>query len=39
MVRKHHQFNGHEFERLWEIVKDREACSWGCKRVGHDLVT
>ena len=21
----HHQVNGHEFEQLWEIVKDREA--------------
>ena len=39
MVRKHHQLNGHEFEQLWERVKDREACSWGCKRIGHDLAT
>ena len=22
----HHQFNGHEFEHLWELVMDREAC-------------
>ena len=21
----HHQLNGHEFSKLWEIVKDREA--------------
>ena len=21
----HHQFNGHEFEQLWEMVQDREA--------------
>jgi len=21
----HHRLNGHEFEQLWEIVKDREA--------------
>ena len=20
----HHRLNGHEFEQLWEIVKDRE---------------
>ena len=26
MVGCHHQLNGHEFEQLWEIVKDRE--SW-----------
>ena len=25
MVGWHHQFNGHEFEQLWEMVKDREA--------------
>ena len=28
--------------KLWEIVKDREACmlqSMGSQRVGHDLVT
>ena len=21
----HHQLNGHEFDQVWEIVKDREA--------------
>ena len=21
----HHRFNGHEFDKLWEMVKDREA--------------
>ena len=21
----HHRLNGHEFEQLWEMVKDREA--------------
>ena len=26
MVGWHHQLNGHEFEQLQEIVKDREAC-------------
>ena len=26
MVERHHQLNGHEFEQLQEIVKDREAC-------------
>ena len=25
MVGWHHQLNGHEFDKLWEIVKDREA--------------
>ena len=25
MVGWHHQLNGHEFDQLWEIVKDREA--------------
>ena len=24
MVGWHHQLNGHEFEQMWEIVKDRE---------------
>ena len=27
MVRWHHQLNGHEFYKVWEIVKDREAWS------------
>ena len=26
MVGWHHRLNGHEFEQLQEIVKDREAC-------------
>ena len=25
MVGWHHRFNGHEFEQIWETVKDREA--------------
>ena len=25
MVGWHHQLNGHEFEKLWELVLDREA--------------
>ena len=25
MAKWDHQLNGHEFEQLWEIVKDREA--------------
>ena len=25
MVGWHHQYNGHDFKKLWEIVKDREA--------------
>ena len=37
----HHRLSGHVFEKFWEIVKDREACtlqSMGSQRVGHDLV-
>ena len=26
MLGKHHQFNGLELSKLWEMVKDREAC-------------
>ena len=39
MVGWHHQLNGHEFEQLWKMVKDREAGmlqSMGLQRVGHD---
>ena len=25
MVGWHYQLNGHEFQKLWELVKDREA--------------
>ena len=25
MVGWHHQLNGHEFEKLWELVMDRKA--------------
>ena len=25
MVGQHHQLNGHKFEQLWEILKDRKA--------------
>ena len=25
MIGWHHRFSGHEFEKLWEIVKDKEA--------------
>ena len=39
MVGWHHQLSGHEFGKLQEMVKDREAlCAavpWG-HRVGHD---
>ena len=24
MVERHHRFNGHEFEQIWEIVKERK---------------
>ena len=29
MVGWHHRFNGHEFDKLWELVIDREACLGG----------
>ena len=35
MVGSHHQLNGHEFEQIWEIVKDREA--W--RAAAHELTT
>ena len=25
MVGQHHRLNGHEFDKLWELVMDREA--------------
>ena len=25
MVGRHHRLNGHEFDKLWELVMDREA--------------
>ena len=42
MVGWHHRLNGHEFEQLWEMVKDREA--WcdaihGLQKVWHDFST
>jgi len=43
MVRKHHQFNGHEFEQTLgggEGQRSLVRCSpWGSQRVGHDLAT
>ena len=38
-----YRFSGHEFEQIWEIVKDREACCaaeyMGSQTVRHDLAT
>ena len=38
MVRLHHQLNGHELDKLWEMMKDREGqgsllcfSPWGLK--------
>ena len=40
---QHHPTNGHEFEQLWEMMKDREVWpllqSMGSHRVRHDLLT
>ena len=33
MVGWHHQLNGHELSKLWEMVKDREACCAVVQRV------
>ena len=32
MVGWHHRFNGQDFDKLWDIVKDRDAC---CSPYGH----
>ena len=38
-----YRLSGHEFEQMWEIVKDREACCaaeyMGSQTVRHDLAT
>jgi len=43
MVGWHHQLNAHEFEQTLGDSKGQGSlacCSlWGCKEVGHDLVT
>ena len=42
MVGWHHSLYGHEFEKIWEIVKDREAGmlhSVVLQRIGHVLAT
>ena len=38
MVGQHHRLNGHEFDKLRELVMDREAwrAGMGSQRVGHD---
>ena len=37
MVGWHHRLNGHEFEQLWEIVKDRKAWRAAVHRVTESL--
>ena len=39
MVGWHHQFNGHEFEQIREIVKDREALHAAVHRVAESDTT
>ena len=42
MPGRHDWCNGHELGKLWEMVRDREACvlqSMGSQRVGHDWGT
>ena len=43
MIRWHHRLRGHEFEQLWDRVKDRGAwCATvrgGSQRIGHNLAT
>ena len=39
MVWWHHWFNGHELNKLWELVMNREAWSIGLQRVRHNWVT
>ena len=38
----HHQFNGHELSKVWEIMKNRKPGvlqSMGSQRAGHELAT
>ena len=42
MIEWYHQLSGHEFEQIWEIVKDKEA--WhaavcGVAKIGPELVS
>ena len=41
MVRWHHRLSGHEFDKLWEIVKVRKACHAAVHRIikRHDLAS
>ena len=38
IVRWHHQLNGHEFEKLQEMVKDREAWHAAVQRIASSQI-
>ena len=33
MIGWHHRLNGREFEKLWELMMDRETSPWGHKKL------